>query len=341
MKHIIGVIAFIAVITLAAWAWLGTSFSTLLPARASEEAVYVDRLFGMHLYVIAFLFALIIGFMLYSVVVFRQKAGDRGDGAYFHGNSTLEVVWTIIPLGTVLYFSVLGAQYLKEITAPEPNELVVQVISSQWNWRFDYPEYGISSSELYLPNNRQILLEISALDVIHSFWVPEFRIKQDAVPGMVKPLRITPTQLGDFSVMCAELCGKDHAYMISAVHVVEQAAFDDWVRSLTATPEAEVTLADRGRELAELNGCFKCHSIDGSAGDGPSWLGAFGEEVQLEDGSTLTADEAYLRNSILNPQEQIVAGFAGVNMPATFGRVLSEEDITAIIDFIKSLGTEE
>ncbi|MCP5101417.1 MAG: hypothetical protein GY943_38210, partial [Chloroflexi bacterium] len=151
MKHIIGVIALIAVLTLAAWAWLGSGFDQLLPFRASEEAFFVDRLFGMHLYVIGFLFALIMGFMLYSIIVFRRKPGETGDGDYFHSNTTLEIVWTIIPLGTVLYFSVLGAQYLKAITAPEVNELVVEVTGSQWNWRFDYPEYGIISGDLYLP----------------------------------------------------------------------------------------------------------------------------------------------------------------------------------------------
>lgn len=143
MKHIIGVIAVVAVLTLAGWALLSRGFDALLPLRASEEAYYVDRLFGMHLYVILFLFALIIGFMLYSVVVFRRKPGDTSEGQYIHGNTTLEVFWIIIPLGIVLYFATLGARYLIEITAPEADELVVNVISSQWNWRFDYPEYGV------------------------------------------------------------------------------------------------------------------------------------------------------------------------------------------------------
>lgn len=337
MKHTIGVIFVIAVGTLLAWALLGSGFDSLLLERAADEAIYVDRLFGMHLYVIAFLFVLIMGFMLYSAFAFKRKAGDDTDGEHFHGNTTLEIVWTILPLGTVLYFSALGAQYLNDITAPEPNELVVEVIASQWNWRFDYPEYGFSSAELYLPIDRQVRIELTALDTLHSFWVPEFRIKQDAVPGAVNPLRITPNATGDFTLRCAELCGKDHAYMLANVHVLTQDDFDDWVLGMVGPSEEEVASIEAGRSLAEINGCFKCHSIDGSPGDGPSWFGIYGEEVEFEDGTTAIVDEAYIRNSILNPQDQIVKGFTDVDMPATFGKVLSEEDIADIEDFIESL----
>ncbi|MCP4422667.1 MAG: cytochrome c oxidase subunit II [Chloroflexi bacterium] len=353
MKHIIGVIAFIAGLTLAAWAWLGSGFDQLLPFRASEEAFYVDRLFGMHLYVIGFLFALIMGFMFYSIIVFRRKPGEKGDGDYFHGNTTLEIFWTIIPLGIVLYFAVLGAQYLKEITEPEVNELVVEVTGSQWNWRFDYPEYGIISGELYLPRNRQTVLQITSIDVIHSFWVPEFRIKQDAVPGMVHPLRITPTETGDFKIRCAEICGKDHTYMLADVHVLESTDFIGWVEEqigpLTVessgeneeeveTAEVEQAEAALGKILADVNGCFKCHSIDGTPGDGPTWLGIYGTEEVLEDGSSVIVDEAYIRNSILNPQDQLVAGFTDVDMPVNFAAVLSDGEIDALVDFIESLG---
>ncbi len=339
MKHIIRVSALVALITVILWTWLGSSsgFDALVPLRASEEAAFVDRLFAMHLYVIAFLFALIMGFMFYSFFVFRRKPGEKGDGDHFEGNTTLEIVWTIIPLGTVLYFSALGAQYLHEITAPEPNELVVEVISQQWNWRFDYPEYEISSAELVLPEDRQILLELQSLDVIHSFWVPEFRIKQDAVPGMIKPLRITPTEPGEYTIRCAEMCGKDHAIMLAAVTVKTQNDFQEWVHELTEPPEVELTEAELGQQLVEINGCFKCHTIDGSPNDGPTWLGVYGSEEQLTDGTTVTVDEDYLRESILDPQAKTVVGFEGVDMPATFGKVLSDEDIDHIIDFIESL----
>ncbi|MCB9419642.1 MAG: cytochrome c oxidase subunit II [Ardenticatenaceae bacterium] len=339
MKHILGVIAVIAAITLAAWVWLGRSFDQLLPLRASEESFFVDRLLGMQFYVIAFLFALIIGFMLYSIFVFRRKPGDDSDGDYFHGNTTLEIMWTVVPLGVVLYFAVVGAGYLGDITAPESNELVVQVTGSQWNWRFDYPRFGISSPELNLPKGQQTVLEISSIDVIHSFWVPEFRLKQDAVPGMVHPLRITPTEVGTYVVRCAEICGKDHSYMLANVNVMEQNAFEAWVRAQVAPPSGG--LAEAGAKIAKLNGCLGCHSVDGSTITGPTWLDLFGEEVQLADGSTVVADEAYIMNSILNPGEQIVAGFDTVAMPANFGAVLSEDDLEALVAYIASLSTHD
>lgn len=336
MKHLLGVAAFIAAITLAAWAWLGSGFDRMLPLRASEESFFVDRLLGMHFYVIAFLFALIMGFMIYSVVAFRRRPDETGDGDYFHGNTALEVIWTIVPLGVVLYFSVLGAGYLRDITAPEANELVVDVTGSQWNWRFDYPEYGISSAELFLPRNRQTRLDITSIDVIHSFWVPEFRVKQDAVPGMVNPLRVTPTEIGTYVVRCAEICGKSHAYMLADVTVMETAAFDAWIQEQSAP--AVGGDAEKGHEIAEINGCLGCHSIDGSANTGPTWLDIFGEEVALTDGTTVIVDEAYIINSILNPTDQIVAGFEDGNMPTNFGAVLSEKDLDALVAYIASLG---
>ncbi|MCP5096852.1 MAG: c-type cytochrome, partial [Chloroflexi bacterium] len=249
--------------------------------------------------------------------------------------------------------SVLGAQYLKAITAPEVNELVVEVTGSQWNWRFDYPEYGIISGDLYLPSDRQVVLELTSIDVIHSFWVPEFRVKQDAVPGMVHPLRITPTETGDYVIRCAEICGKDHTYMLADVHVLESAKFIDWVEEqvgpLTSDSSAihdeelepaeiEQAQAELGKLLADVNGCLKCHSIDGSPGDGPTWLGVFGTEEALEDGTTVIVDEAYIRNSILNPRDQIVAGFTDVDMPVNFAAVLTDGDIDALADYIESLG---
>lgn len=339
MKHILGVIALIAAITIGAWIWLGSSFDQLVPLRASEESFYVDRLLGMQFYVIAFLFALIIGFMIYSIIAFRRKPGETGDGDYFHGNTTLEIMWTVVPLGVVLYFAVVGAGYLRDITAPEANELVVEVTGSQWNWRFDYPDFSISSPELNLPKDRQVVLEISSIDVIHSFWVPEFRVKQDAVPGMVFPLRITPTETGTFVVRCAEICGTDHAYMLADVNVMEHEAFEAWVQAQVAPPTGG--LAEVGAEIAKLNGCLGCHSVDGSTLAGPTWLDLFGEEVPLADGSTVIADETYIINSILNPGEQIVAGFENVAMPANFGAVLSEEDLEALAAYIASLSNHE
>jgi cytochrome c oxidase subunit 2 len=232
MKHIIIAAVLVAIVT--ALVTFGLQNAQLLLPVASEQGVLVDALFGLHVRVIAFLFSLIVVFTLYSVVVFRRKAGDTGDAAHIHGNATLEIVWTVIPLIMVLYFGFLGARQLGQISAAEPDELVVEVTSQQFAWRFDYPGYSVPSSpELYLPRGRQVLLRLKAVDVIHSFWVPEFRVKQDAVPGMTTTLRIKPTQVGEYKVRCAELCGTGHYAMETPVKVVEPADFEAWVASQT------------------------------------------------------------------------------------------------------------
>lgn len=338
MKHIINVVALVLLVTVVVSNLL--SNVDLLPIAASAEALPIDWLFGLHLQVIAFLFALIMVFMLYSVFVFRRKPGEEGDGEYFHGNTKLEIVWTIAPLVVVLYFGYLGAVTLADITAPAPDEMVVKVTGSQWSWRFDYPEEGISSTTLNLPQGRTILLKLTSTDVLHSFWVPEFRVKQDTVPGQVKELRITPTRIGSYKIRCAELCGLNHAYMLAEVNVLNPTEYAQWVSDETgAGAVAGGDTVAQGAKVVELNGCSSCHSIDGSAGPGPSWLGTYGSERTFTDGTTLTADDDYLRQSILEPGAHVVEGFANI-MPPTFADTLSDDDVEALIDYIESLGAQ-
>lgn len=335
MKHIL--IASVLVIIFAALVMLGLNALDLVPDLASEEGVSVDQMFTVQIYIIAFIFSLIIVFMLYSIVVFRRRPGDTSDGAYVKGNTPLEITWTIIPLIVVLGMGVWGAVQLNDITASVPDELVVEVTGFQWGWRFNYPDHGVSSSELYLPRNRQVLFKLTSIDVIHNFWVPEFRIKQDAVPGRTTTLRVTPTELGEYDMLCAEMCGYAHAAMKAPVVVVDEQDFEAWLAGQAVEAESgeEKSQTEQGAELAEATGCLACHSVDGSTIVGPSWLGLFGSERTLEDGTTLVADEEYLRSSILEPGAQVVAEYPNV-MPAAYA-TLSEEDLAAIIEYMKSL----
>ncbi|MFO3797007.1 MAG: c-type cytochrome, partial [Anaerolineales bacterium] len=209
------------------------------------------------------------------------------------------------------------------------------VTAFQWAWRFEYPEYGIKTNQLYLPVNRQVVLKMQSPDVIHSFWVPEFRIKQDVVPGRITEYRITPSLIGTYKVRCAELCGVSHAYMVAPVVIVSQEEFDKWVQN-TAAEQAATQGPDptRGEKLYNELGCKACHSIDGSEGVGPTWKGLWGETVTLTDGTTLIADEAYITESIRNPGAKIVAGFQPGAMPA-FN--LSDAEIADLIAFIQTL----
>jgi cytochrome c oxidase subunit 2 len=235
-------------------------------------------------------------------------------------------------------FGAWGTIHLNEITASAPDELVVEVTGFQFGWRFDYPDYGVSSSELYLPRDRQTLFKITSQDVIHSFWVSEFRIKQDAVPGRWTTLRVTPTEVGSYRIRCAELCGYAHSAMYAPVIVVEPPDFEDWLAgaAVEVPPPEDQSPAERGAQLSEETGCLSCHSIDGSELIGPTWLGLSGSQREFEDGTTAIADEEYLREAIVDPGARVVAGYPNI-MPAAYGS-LADEDLSAIIEYIKSLG---
>ena len=335
MKHFFIVAVLVVVLTVIVQ--LGLTATNLLPVEASTQAVIVDRLFNVHFFLISFLFSLIVVFIGYSLVVFRRKPGENGDGVHIHGNSRLEIFWTILPLGTVIYLAFLGAQSLGQVRQADPKALKVNVTAGQWYWVFEYPELGVSSSQLYLPVDRQVVFSMTSKDVIHSFWVPEFRLKQDLLPGknLVKELRITPNLIGKYKVRCAELCGTSHAYMEAPVVVVSAADFDQWAAGEVAKVAKDPVA--RGKKWASEAGCLSCHSVNGAKGVGPTWKGLAGSQVVLTDGSTVAADDAYLQNSIINPPAQVVKGFAGNVMPPTYAKSLTSEKITDILEFIKSL----
>ena len=336
MKHF--VIAGILVIVSTACLLFGLTQVKLLPVAAATQAIPIDNLFYLEFGIIAFLFSLIVVMIAYSLVVFRRKKGDTSDAVHIEGNTRLEVAWTVIPLITVLGLGYLGGSALRDTMRPDPKPLEIDVISQQWSWRFDYPVWGIASDVLMLPINKQAVLRLSSNDVIHSFWVPEFRVKQDALPGgegFVRELRINPDLLGDYKVRCAELCGLRHTYMEAPVKVVSQTDFDAWVKESTAACEG--TPEECGAKFAKIYGCITCHSADGSKLVGPTWKGIFGETVSFVDGSSASVDEAYLHESIVDPNAHVVNGFPPSVMPQTYKDQLSEDQINAIIAYIKSL----
>jgi cytochrome c oxidase subunit 2 len=318
-----------------------------LPIAASTQANSIDRMFTGHFILISGLFALVMVFMLYSVVVFRRRPDDEGDGLHIHGNTALEVFWTAAPLVLVVGFAIWGSVMLVDITEAKTDEMVVEVTARQWSWLFSYPEQGgYSSAELVLPVDRPIRLEMRSEDVLHDFWVPEFRVKQDVVPGSVEVLRITPNLEGEYKVRCAEICGLRHANMLAPVRVVNQGAFDAWVTEQQSAPDPlSMTSEERGELWYGQFGCAACHTIDGTDLVGPTWLGLYEREERLEDGTDVVADDGYIRNSILNPADQIVSGYANV-MLQTYGEQFAVEEakyggqidiIEDLIAFIKTL----
>lgn len=320
------------------------------PEAASQQATEIDRLLRLLFIIAAIILAFVMTFLIYAVVVFRRQPGDLEDATGPEGNNRLEFAWTIVPFFIVLGIGIYSADLLLKIsasTADEP-DLVVDVTGFQWAWSFEYPDYGITSGELVLPVDQTVLFRLHAKDVIHSFFIPEFRLKMDNIPGIVNEVRIRPTRIGEYKVRCAEMCGTGHAYMLAPVRVVDQESFAAWVQSRSqpaaateaqpeaAAPEAAVDPVARGQALAQQYGCIACHSTDGSQLVGPTWLGLYGEEVALADGSVVVADDEYLRLAILEPGAQLVAGYQNV-MPAIYKDQLSDEDVEALIAYIKSL----
>jgi cytochrome c oxidase subunit 2 len=306
----------------------------LLPAAAGKEAESIDTLFQVLLSLASVIFGLVIAFILYSLIAFRRQPGDLQDAKPVYGNIPLEVTWTVIPLVIVIALGVYGTNVLLGISRPAgATEEEVKVVGFQWGWRFEYPEYGITSSELVLPVDRQALLRLTSIDVIHSFWVPEFRIKTDAIPDHENQMRITPTEVGDYNVLCAELCGTAHAYMKAPARVLSQSDFDAWVAAQMEQTGAAET---RGQEWSAQFGCLACHSIDGSNMVGPTWQGLFGSMRTFEDGTSAEADEEYLYTAIMDPAAHIVQNYPN-QMPTTYSDQLTDEQITDIIEYIRSL----
>jgi cytochrome c oxidase subunit 2 len=333
MKHFVGVTVLVIILTVL----VGVALNTLglLPELASLQGLFIDQLFQLHAWIIAFLFALIAGFMLYSIVVFRRKEGDETDADFIEGNNKLEITWTVIPLITVLGVAAFGANTLSKVTAIDPQALEVRVVGQQWSWRFEYPEVGVVSDILMLPENQQALLVMESTDVIHSFWVPEFRVKQDLVPGSTTEIRITPTEIGEYKVRCAEVCGLQHTYMLADVNVLSEEQFNEWLVAEAAIADDPVA---RGEKVYESYGCKACHTLDGTELVGPTFLGAFGRQVEFEDGSSAIADDDYMYESIVDPNARIVKGFPANVMPQNYADQISDELIFDLIEFMKSLG---
>ena len=201
------------------------------PVNATSTTGEIDTLYDVLVGVSVPIFVLVMTVAIYSVVRFRARPGHTGDGAPIHGNTKLEAIWVAIPTMIVTGLAVYGAIVLSDVEAKKPNELRVKVIAQQFAWHFQYPQLGnVTADQLYLPKDRPVVFDVVTRDVLHDFWVPSFRLKTDAVPGLTTHIRLTPSRIGTYDVVCAELCGFGHSTMRSFAHVVKPAAFNAWVK---------------------------------------------------------------------------------------------------------------
>jgi len=307
------------------------------PEDAAGSANKIDDLYDVLLICSVPVFVLVMTIAIYSVVRFRAKPGDMGDGAPIHGNTRLEVIWVTVPFLLVTGLAIYGWVVLKDIEAKEPHELLVNVTGQQFTWTFEYPEEKAKTSELVLPVDRPVHFRIKTKDVIHSFWVPQFRLKSDAVPGITTRIRLTPDKVGDYEVVCAELCGIGHATMRTPVRVLSKDGFDAWLAKKRGDGGGG---ASEGKRLFASNGCGGCHALAdaGTSGDTGPKLDDLAADAKRFGKRERQSAREYVRESIVDPRAFTVPGYGANVMPTTFGKDLSKEQVDALVGYLLKAG---
>ena len=320
-----------------------------LPEQGSAYAAEVDRL---HFFVITvtMLSATLVGLVALYLFVKYKRRSDTQTTPHVEPKAIHEVLFVGVPLGFFLLWFAIGFPLFVKLQTPPKDAMDVYVQGKKWMWKFSYPGGPNGMDVLRVPAGRPVRLLITSRDVIHSFYVPDFRLKQDAVPGRYTQTWFNASRPGRHQVFCAEYCGLGHSAMLAEIVAMEPREYDAWLaearRSTVAatqdSPEDRVdpisSLAEQGRRLSAEYGCFKCHTVDGTRHIGPTWLDLYRKQERLQDGTTVIADEAYLTESMMDPAAKIVAGYQNV-MPTFQGRVPGPE-IAAIVEFIKSLRTD-
>lgn len=309
-------------------------------SNLSNIAQGVDTAFVVILSVIFFFLISLTTVLI--IFIFKYNKKRHPVASQIEGNNKLEVIWTVIPLIIVMamfYFGWVGFKPLSQ--KPPKDSFPIKVVSRMWNWRFEY-ENGKKTDTLYIPQGKPVVLDMVSMDVIHSFYIPAFRLKVDVNPGKKNITWFIGNSPGVYDIFCAEYCGLQHSGMYTAVRVMSQENFDKWYIDTTkaAKPAGAVEIAGAaGMEVYRSIGCAACHSVDGSKLTGPSFKGVFGHEVTVVTGGkerTLTVDEAYIRKSVLEPNADVVKGF-NANLMQTYKGQLSDQEINDLIDYIKTL----
>jgi cytochrome c oxidase subunit 2 len=306
-----------------------------MPPRASSVAPAVDFVFNYIMAICAFFFALIMVLLVVFLIVYRRRPGVEPGPAPSH-STPLEIFWSVIPLGLVVSIFYFGFTTYMEMKNPPRNSLEIGVVAQKWSWAFQYAD-GTVTDKLHVPVDRPVRLTMQSRDVIHSLFVPAFRVKMDVVPGRYTQAWFKAVTPGEWDLYCAEYCGAGHSDMLSKVVVHKPGEFERWLEE-SAKAAGSMSPAQRGEKLFRTRGCGACHSTDGTpkTGGGPSLKGVFGHAVKVSKGDPVeSADENYLRESIVEPNARLVEGFGPI-MP-TFKGQLKDSEISDLIEYIKTL----
>lgn len=334
------------------------SSSTFMPPAATEIASNVDSIYAFLLWSSLLFFILLIGGMIAFVIKYKRRSGTDKTPYITHSH-TLEFLWSFIPFCIFIFCFAWGWIVFHKMRAMPENALEVHVVGKKWDWRFIYKNgreivAGVDNdgnktpATMVVPMGRPVKLIMASekvnpasnedpkdRPVLHSFFIPAFRVKQDLVPGRYTTLWFEATETGVFNVFCAEYCGEGHYSMRAAVKVVTPEEYEEWLSGESSSGGGGLSLAEQGKQLYAARACIGCHSLNGSPGSGPTWKGIYGHEVATDKG-TVKIDENYLRESMLAPNAKIVNGFQGGIMPSFAGQ-LKEDEVNALIEFIKTV----
>jgi cytochrome c oxidase subunit 2 len=302
-----------------------------LPDSASKQMDRITFVYWFATVICIGIFAVVAGVIVYSVLHFRAQPDDESDGPPIHGHTGVEIVWTVIPALLVIAIGVVSAVVLSQNGRAGTNPMHVKVFAQQFAWHFEYPDdKGVKSTELVVPVHRTIRFDLSAADVIHSFWVPEWGQKQDAVPGIDTHVIVTPTKTGSFTLICTELCGLGHATMRAPVRVVSEQDFTTWIKDQQSGGGGGG--GSSGAGLFQSNGCGSCHTFKPANSTGK--IGPDLDNLRADAQKAGKPLAAYVKESIVDPDAYIVPGYQKGVMPTTFGQSLSPPQVDALVTYL-------
>jgi cytochrome c oxidase subunit II len=302
------------------------------PQQASAQAAQVDAIYFFMVSVTAFFSLLIAVLIVVFAVKFRRRS-DEEVGVAIHGSLALEMLWTFIPLGIAMVMFAWGAKVFFDLYRPPAGAMEIFIVGKQWMWKAQHADGQREINELHVPIGRPVKLVMGSEDVIHSYYIPAFRVKADVIPGRYNSMWFTATKPGRYRLFCAEYCGTKHSGMVGWITAMEPADYQAWL----AGGPANASPVAAGQKLFSDLVCNTCHQ-QGTSARGPALEGLFGKTIQLEGGGTAVFDEAFIRESIVNPQAKVAAGFLPI-MP-TFQGLVTEEQLLQLIAYVRSLGQQ-
>jgi len=272
------------------------------------------------------------GIMIYFIIKYNRKRHPKA--TQIKDNALLEATWTTLPVLLVLFMFYIGWQGFLPMRQVPKNTMHVTAVGRMWKWSFEYPGNKVSDT-LVLPIDKAVRVDLLSKDVIHGFFVPAFRIKEDVVPGKRNYCWFIPGELGDFDLLCSAYCGVDHSYMSAVIRIIPDIQYEKWIEALPVKSDVK----NLGVKILEKNGCLACHSVDGSKLVGPSFKGFYGSTIDVVTNGKnrkVTADDMYVRTSIVDPDKDIVTGFQG-GLMQPYKNVVTDKDIQEIIEYFKTL----